>query len=163
MIQSVSSSQRWVYRGGYGDTIREGKGTIQWAYTIPSVTREEQRVFHKILKEASIILYSTVYTSTRSRIRIRIWPWITIHTGEVVGLSLDLNPVCLRVNATNLDQDLDQNPHVKLGLGCNLGEWYTQNKHFLKSIRIPTPPPPPSSMGVQHLLGPKSVLQWNPS
>ena len=28
------------------------------------------------------------------------------------GLSLDLNPVCLRVNATSLDQDLDQNPHV---------------------------------------------------
>ena len=28
------------------------------------------------------------------------------------GLSLDLNPVCLRVNATNLDQDLDQNPRV---------------------------------------------------
>ena len=26
------------------------------------------------------------------------------------GLSLDLNPVCLRVNAVNLDQDLDQNP-----------------------------------------------------
>ena len=23
------------------------------------------------------------------------------------GLSLDLNPVCLRVNATNLDQDVD--------------------------------------------------------
>ena len=28
------------------------------------------------------------------------------------GLSLDLNPVCLRVNATNLDQNLDQNPRV---------------------------------------------------
>ena len=28
------------------------------------------------------------------------------------GLSLDLNPVCLRVNATSLDQDLDQNPRV---------------------------------------------------
>ena len=31
------------------------------------------------------------------------------------GLSLDLNPACLRVNATNLDhvlQDLDQNPRV---------------------------------------------------
>ena len=28
------------------------------------------------------------------------------------GLSLDLNPVCLCVNATNLDQDLDQNPCV---------------------------------------------------
>ena len=26
------------------------------------------------------------------------------------GLSLDLNPVCLRVNTTNLDEDLDQNP-----------------------------------------------------
>ena len=28
------------------------------------------------------------------------------------GLSLDLNPVCFRVNATNLDQDPDQNPRV---------------------------------------------------
>ena len=28
------------------------------------------------------------------------------------GLSLDLNPVCFRVNATNLDQDLDQNPRT---------------------------------------------------
>ena len=28
------------------------------------------------------------------------------------GLSLDLNPVCLRVNATSLDQDLDQNARV---------------------------------------------------
>ena len=28
------------------------------------------------------------------------------------GLSLDLNPVCLRVCATNPDQDLDQNPRV---------------------------------------------------
>ena len=28
------------------------------------------------------------------------------------GLSLDLNPVCLHVNTTNLDQDLDQNPRV---------------------------------------------------
>ena len=28
------------------------------------------------------------------------------------GLSLDSNPVCLRVNATNLEQDLDQNPRV---------------------------------------------------
>ena len=27
-------------------------------------------------------------------------------------LSLDLNPVFLRVNVTNLDQDLDQNPRV---------------------------------------------------
>ena len=50
-----------------------------------------------------------VYTSTRSRIWIRIW--ITIHMGGG-GLSLDFNPVCLHVNATNLDQDLDQNPHV---------------------------------------------------
>ena len=34
------------------------------------------------------------------------------------GLSLDLNPVCfhVNVNATNLDQDLDQNPHVNGGL-----------------------------------------------
>ena len=32
--------------------------------------------------------------------------------GKVRGLSLDLNPVCLRVNATNLNQDLDQNPRV---------------------------------------------------
>ena len=53
---------------------------------------------------------SRVYTSTRSRIRIR--SWITIYMGEVRGLSLDLNPVCLRVNATSLDQDLDQNPRV---------------------------------------------------
>ena len=28
------------------------------------------------------------------------------------GLSLDLNPVCLRVNATSLDPDLDQNARV---------------------------------------------------
>ena len=28
------------------------------------------------------------------------------------GLSPDLNPVCLRVNATSLDQDLDKNAHV---------------------------------------------------
>ena len=28
------------------------------------------------------------------------------------GLSPDLNPVCLRVNATSLDQDLDQNARV---------------------------------------------------
>ena len=28
------------------------------------------------------------------------------------GLSLDLNPVFLHVNTTNLDQDLDQNPRV---------------------------------------------------
>ena len=28
------------------------------------------------------------------------------------GMSLDLNPVCLCVNATSLDQDLDQNPRV---------------------------------------------------
>ena len=28
------------------------------------------------------------------------------------GLSPDLNPVSLRVNATNLDQDLDQNARV---------------------------------------------------
>ena len=55
-----------------------------------------------------------IYTSTRSRIRIRIW--ITIHMGEVHGLSLDSNPVCLCVNATNLDQDLDQNPRVNRAL-----------------------------------------------
>ena len=30
------------------------------------------------------------------------------------GLSLDLNPVCFRVNATSLDQDLNQNPRVRL-------------------------------------------------
>ena len=53
---------------------------------------------------------SRVYTSTRSRIRIR--SWITIYMGEVRGLSLDLNSVCLRVNATSLDQDLDQNARV---------------------------------------------------
>ena len=28
------------------------------------------------------------------------------------GLSPDLNPLCLRVNATSLDQDLDQNARV---------------------------------------------------
>ena len=28
------------------------------------------------------------------------------------GLSPDLNPLCLRVNATSLDQDLDQNTRV---------------------------------------------------
>ena len=28
------------------------------------------------------------------------------------GLSPDLNPVCLRVNTTSLDQDLDQNTRV---------------------------------------------------
>ena len=54
--------------------------------------------------------YSRVHTSTRSRIRIRIWLTIYIHGRG--GLSLDLNPVCLRVNATNLDQDLDQSPCV---------------------------------------------------
>ena len=27
-------------------------------------------------------------------------------------VGLDSSPVCLRVNATNLDQDLDQDPHV---------------------------------------------------
>ena len=32
------------------------------------------------------------------------------------GLSLDLNPVCLRVNTTNQDQDLDQNPCVNRAL-----------------------------------------------
>ena len=34
------------------------------------------------------------------------------------GLSLDSNPVCLRVNATSLDQDLDQNARVN-------GAYYT--------------------------------------
>ena len=58
-----------------------------------------------------------VYTSTRSRIRIRIW--ITIHNNGRGGLSLDLNPVCLCVNATNLDQDLDQNPRVN-GYGIHV-------------------------------------------
>ena len=33
------------------------------------------------------------------------------------GLSLDWNPVCLRVNATNLDQDLDQNASVNGAYG----------------------------------------------
>ena len=31
------------------------------------------------------------------------------------GLSPDLNPLCLRVNATSLDQDLDQNARVNGG------------------------------------------------
>ena len=35
------------------------------------------------------------------------------------GLSLDLNPVCLRVNATNLDQDLDQNTSVNGEISCS--------------------------------------------
>ena len=38
------------------------------------------------------------------------------------GLSLDLNPVCLRVNTTSLDQDLDQNPCVNGALESNLKE-----------------------------------------
>ena len=33
------------------------------------------------------------------------------------GLSLDLNPLCLRVNATSLDQDLDQNARVNGAIG----------------------------------------------
>ena len=33
------------------------------------------------------------------------------------GLSLDLNPVCLRVNASN--QDLDQNLHVNRALDAD--------------------------------------------
>ena len=32
------------------------------------------------------------------------------------GLSLDLNPEYPRVNATSLDPDLDQNPHVNSAL-----------------------------------------------
>ena len=63
-----------------------------------------------MVRGSGIILCSCVYTSTRSRIQTLIW--IIIHMGEVRGLSPDLNPVCLRVNATNLDQDLDQNPCV---------------------------------------------------
>ena len=35
------------------------------------------------------------------------------------GLSPDLNPVCLRVNATNLDQDLDQNARVNGAIDAN--------------------------------------------
>ena len=44
----------------------------------------------------------------RSRIRIEICIDNNLH--ERGGLSLDLNPVCLRVNTTNLYQD--QNPRV---------------------------------------------------
>ena len=35
------------------------------------------------------------------------------------GLSPDLNPVCLRVNATSLDQDLDQNACVNGAIVLN--------------------------------------------
>ena len=46
----------------------------------------------------------------RSRIQIEICMDNNLHGRG--GLSLDLNPVCLRVNTTNLYQDLDQNPRV---------------------------------------------------
>ena len=42
------------------------------------------------------------------------------------GLSLDLNPVCLRVNAT--DQDLDQNPRGLFAVDLRM--------HFSLSINI---------------------------
>ena len=38
------------------------------------------------------------------------------------GLSLDSNPVCLRVNVTNLDQDLDQNPRVNGAYAIGRGQ-----------------------------------------
>ena len=43
------------------------------------------------------------------------------------GLSLDSNPVCLRVNATSLDQDLDQNARVNGAIECLCGllHWAT--------------------------------------
>ena len=37
------------------------------------------------------------------------------------GLSLDSNPVCLCVNATNLDQDLDKNARVNGAYGGHQG------------------------------------------
>ena len=46
--------------------------------------------------------------------------WITIHIHGRGGLSLDSNPVCLRVNATSLDQDLDQNARVNGAYVCKL-------------------------------------------
>ena len=65
-----------------------------------------------------------VYTSTRSRIRILIW--ITTQRWSEYNICMDLNPVCLHVNTTNLDQDLNQNPCVNgPGHKLRLHEHYT--------------------------------------
>ena len=78
--------------------------------------------------------YSPVYTSTRSQIRIRIW--ITIHIHGRGGVSLDLNPVCLRgrVNATNQDLDLDLNPHVNEAYGIVVTSLYLPIKLLNKPL-----------------------------
>ena len=57
------------------------------------------------------MIINRVYTSTRSESRLESGSQSICIYGRG-GLSPDSNPVCLRVNATNLNPDLDQNASV---------------------------------------------------
>ena len=62
--------------------------------------------------------------------------WITIHYGRG-GLSLDLNPVCLRVNATNLDQDVDQNLRANGALERGVRPTHIRGSYLQRGLKPP--------------------------